>query len=84
MGKSAEHKVGFYKVRCGDGWTVMHFDGKEWLDYISGQYAECDNSELILEVGEMIDPAEPKSETYKSENGDNCSAIPVKEYLSNS
>lgn len=62
---------GFYKVRNDDGWTVMYFDGAEWYDHVSGQYAECENSKFILETGERVDPTPNK--TYKNEAGDNCS-----------
>jgi hypothetical protein len=48
-------KKGFYKVNNDGDWTVMHFDGADWADFISGDYSACDNNQYILEVGEKIE-----------------------------
>ena len=47
-------KKGFYKVNYDSKWTVMHFDGFDWSDFVSGDYSSCDQKKYILEVGEKI------------------------------
>lgn len=56
MNDYSKYEKGFYKVDYEDtGWTVMYFNGKEWYDFVSGDYATVDHDLYIKEVGDKID-----------------------------